>query len=44
MQRHMPASTLQLMQVNGHCPHMSHPQETIQQIKAYLSDARAGLN
>ena len=44
MHRHMPASTLQLMQVTGHCPHMSHPQETIQQIRAYLSTARAGLN
>ncbi len=37
--RHMPASTLQLMQVTGHCAHMSHPQETIQEIKAYLSAA-----
>lgn len=37
MHRHMPASTLQLMQVSGHCSHMSHPQETIQQIKSYLS-------
>ena len=44
MHRHMPASTLQLMQVTGHCPHMSHPQDTIRQIKAYLSAERAGLN
>src|SRR5687768_10487486 len=44
MHRHMPASTLQLMQATGHCPHMSHPQETTQHIKAYLSAARAGLN
>ena len=44
MHRHMPASTLQLMQATGHCPHMSHPQETIQHIKAYLSAAAAGLN
>jgi sigma-B regulation protein RsbQ len=44
MHRHMPASTLQLMQVTGHCSHMSHPQETIQEIKAYLSAARAELN
>ncbi len=37
MHSHMPASTLQLMQVTGHCAHMSHPQETIQEIKAYLA-------
>ena len=43
MHRHMPASTLQLMQVTGHCSHMSHPQETIQEIKAYLSGTRARL-
>jgi sigma-B regulation protein RsbQ len=40
---HMPASTLQIIQATGHCPHMSHPLETIEQIKAYLS-ARTGLN
>lgn len=44
MHRHMPASTLQLVQANGHCPHMSHPQETVQQIRSYLSAARAELN
>src|SRR5829696_5370832 len=37
MHRYMPASTLQLIQATGHCPHMSHPQETVRQIKAYLS-------
>jgi len=41
MHSHMPASTLQLMQVTGHCAHMSHPQETIQEIKAYLTDPAA---
>lgn len=44
MHRHMPASTLQLIEATGHCPHMSHPQETIQQIKDYLSAAQASLN
>jgi sigma-B regulation protein RsbQ len=44
MHRHMPASTLQLLQATGHCPHMSHPQETVQQMKAYLSAARAHVN
>lgn len=33
-----------IVPASGHCPHMSHPQETIQQIKAYLSAARAGLH
>jgi sigma-B regulation protein RsbQ len=44
MHAHMPASTLQLVQATGHCPHMSHPQETIRHIREYLSMARAGLN
>lgn len=44
MHRHMPDSTLQLLKATGHCPHMSHPEETIQEIKAYLSAVRAALN
>ena len=43
MHSHMPASTLQLVQATGHCPHLSHPRETIQQIKSYLSAAQADL-
>ena len=43
MHRQMPASTLQLMQVTGHCSHMSHPHETIHEIKAYLSARQARL-
>jgi sigma-B regulation protein RsbQ len=35
-------STLRLMQATGHCPHMSHPEETIDAIKSYLSTANAG--
>lgn len=30
-------STFKLMQATGHCPHMSHPEETIRLIKAYLA-------
>jgi sigma-B regulation protein RsbQ len=30
-------STLHMMEATGHCPHMSHPQETVDAIKAYLS-------
>jgi sigma-B regulation protein RsbQ len=36
-------STFRLMQATGHCPHMSHPEETIRLIAEYLgsADARA---
>ena len=39
--RQMPGSTLHLLEATGHCPHMSHPEETIRAIKAYLDSARA---
>jgi sigma-B regulation protein RsbQ len=35
--RHLPRSMLQLMQATGHCPHMSHPEETICLINDYLT-------
>jgi sigma-B regulation protein RsbQ len=35
-------STLHFMQATGHCPHMSHPEETIDAIRAYLSSVNAG--
>jgi sigma-B regulation protein RsbQ len=34
-----PNSTLHVLSATGHCPHMSHPEETIAAIRAYL-DAR----
>ncbi len=37
LDQHLPKSTLRLMQATGHCPHMSHPQETIDLIKNYLT-------
>jgi sigma-B regulation protein RsbQ len=37
LHRHLPKSTLRLMKATGHCPHLSHPQETIDMIKEYLS-------
>jgi sigma-B regulation protein RsbQ len=37
--REMPGSTFQQLQATGHCPHMSHPEETIEAIKAYLAAA-----
>lgn len=36
LHRQLPGSTLRVMQATGHCPHMSHPQETIELIRAYL--------
>ena len=35
--RHLPLSTLRVMSATGHCPHMSHPEETIREMKDYLS-------
>lgn len=37
MHRNLPESTLHLMDATGHCPHMSHPRETIKIIKDYLN-------
>ncbi|HEV7643481.1 MAG TPA: alpha/beta hydrolase [Pyrinomonadaceae bacterium] len=36
MHRAMPGSALRLMDATGHCPHMSHPRETIAIIRDYL--------
>jgi sigma-B regulation protein RsbQ len=38
----LPGSTLRVMAANGHCPHMSHPDETIALMKEYLSAENAG--
>jgi sigma-B regulation protein RsbQ len=40
--KHLPKSTLQIMKATGHCPHLSHPDETIQIIKEYLSADHTG--
>ena len=39
MKQNLPKSTLRLMEATGHCPHMSHPEETIALIKEYLATA-----
>ena len=39
LQAKLPGSTLRLMKATGHCPHMSHPEETIEAIKEYLGSA-----
>jgi sigma-B regulation protein RsbQ len=41
LHRHLPQSTLRVMKATGHCPHMSHPEETIEAIKEYLAVACA---
>lgn len=38
--RQLPASRLTVLEVTGHCPHVSHPSETVAAIRAYLA-ARA---
>ena len=42
---HLPHSTLRVMKATGHCPHMSHPEETIRLMKEYLAgiEARTAL-
>ncbi|MEO5589118.1 MAG: alpha/beta hydrolase [Gemmatimonadaceae bacterium] len=42
LNRTMPESTLRVMKATGHCPHMSHPEETVALIKDYLQAAAAG--
>jgi sigma-B regulation protein RsbQ len=36
MHKKMPNSRLRFLEASGHCPHMSHPQETVKIIKEYL--------
>jgi sigma-B regulation protein RsbQ len=36
LSRTLPGSTLRMMRATGHCPHMSHPAETIEAIRDYL--------
>jgi sigma-B regulation protein RsbQ len=42
LQRNLPHSTLRVMRATGHCPHMSHPDETIELIKEYLTTEQRG--
>jgi len=41
--RHLPGSTMVRLQATGHCPHMSHPEETIEAIRSYLDEAGSGV-
>ncbi|HEX8398350.1 MAG TPA: alpha/beta hydrolase [Pyrinomonadaceae bacterium] len=40
LHKNLAESTLNLMDASGHCPHMSHPQETVEIIKNYLNTVR----
>lgn len=37
LHRHLVHSSLKTMQATGHCPHLSHPQETIELMRNYLT-------
>jgi sigma-B regulation protein RsbQ len=39
---HIPDSTLRVMRATGHCPHMSHPEETIAVMREYLQTRADG--
>jgi sigma-B regulation protein RsbQ len=41
LSRHLPGSTLRVLEATGHCPHMSHPDETIRVIREYLGAGTA---
>jgi sigma-B regulation protein RsbQ len=36
LHRMLPGSTLRVLRATGHCPHMSHPEETIAAMQEYL--------
>jgi sigma-B regulation protein RsbQ len=36
LQLTLPGSTLRVLRATGHCPHMSHPEETVEVIREYL--------
>ena len=40
--RELSGSTLRRMKATGHCPHMSHPEETIEAIREYLHPVGVG--
>lgn len=40
LHEHLARSTLKVMKATGHCPHMSHPEETISLIRDYLKASR----
>ncbi len=39
--RHLPDAKFRLMKATGHCPHLSHPEETIEAMREYLANGSA---
>ncbi len=39
LHQNLPGSTFRLMEATGHCPHMSHPEETVRLVREYLGAA-----
>ena len=39
--RSLPRGTFRMLKATGHCPHLSHPEETVEAIKEYLADGSA---
>ncbi|HYI11593.1 MAG TPA: alpha/beta hydrolase [Thermoanaerobaculia bacterium] len=39
LRRRLPGSTMTVLKATGHCPHVSHPEETIASIREYLGAA-----
>lgn len=37
LRQNLPGSTLRVMNATGHCPHMSHPEETVELMTEYLA-------
>lgn len=42
LHEHLQDSTLRVLAATGHCPHMSHPEQTARAIKEYLDAASSG--
>lgn len=40
LHHHLPGSTLVVMRATGHCPHLSHPAETIEIMAGYLTNSQ----
>jgi sigma-B regulation protein RsbQ len=40
LHQHMPGSELVVMDATGHCPHMSHPDDTVREIRRFLERAQ----
>lgn len=43
MHQHIRGSTFKMMEATGHCPHVSHPDETVDLISEYLYESYAGV-